>query len=807
MSPGTTRFDPHHVAQRAPWKRLSNSFFAFLGRTVTRYPWYFVGGWVLLLGIVVWASPGWQEGCQDDDIRFMPERCLSVRGYDLLQRAFPREVYGSRLIVCMERQGTPLVEEDDQCFHRLHQEIEALRHEQPQLGIRHVRGPLDPLIGSRLRSADGHCALLIIGLETPFLAQRTRQALEMLEGRVRPIFDEHLKLRGWSSDPRLVFTGPAGMGRDLNDAMTRGFHGTTLATVILVIGALLLVYRSWVLALIPLLSIGLSTWISLHLLSWLALHAGLGLVNITHIFIVVILFGVGTDYCLFLISRSREEESQGRTGPEAVRHAVQQTGWAVTASAVTVICSIGMLGFAEFVKVRSSGPAIAISLVVALLACLTLTPSLMVIVKRWQRSAQQTAAARGIAQSTRARWNQRCLSLLKHNPARVLLGSLLLMLPFAYLGWQTDCVHSVCSDLPQGSPSRLGLEMVKKRFVPGETGPHTILLTSPQSWLGKEPRRWLEQTMQRIHALDAVADVRGLAAPLGYRTTENQEKPTPTWMKAASAYMAKAYLSATKEGHVTRLEVVFKDDPFDPRSQETMRQIGMLLEDQLTHAPSLRVAYCHFGVTAIMHDIAIVQGQDTLRISILVILCVMLIMVVIVRRWWLSLFLVASVLLSYLVTVGLASTLGYLFLGAGWETMDWKVPFFLFTILMAVGADYNIFLVSRVLEHEAETGLTRATLLAAEQTGSAITSCGLIMAGTFASLMLGELATLRQLGLALTIGVLLDTFVIRLFLVPAGLLVHAQWRKKDDDKAPSSTSLRRFPRRAQRHKQLETRER
>ncbi len=780
MLPGFNRLKKAQPRHSARWTAISQTFFDFLSRCVTQHPWWMIGAWAAMLLLVTLSAPAWKSGCQDDDIRFMPDRCLSVRGYDLLQRAFPKEVYGSKLIVAVERNGASLSEADELLINRLCQSIENIRKDQPRLGIRQVRGPTDPLIGARLCSQDDRCRLIVVGLETPFLAERTRLTLEYLESQLRREFDAYVQQHDMIDGMRMILTGPAGMGRDLNDAIMRSFHGTTIATIALVIVTLLWVYRSIILAMIPLVSIGVSAWISLQLLSWLAVHTGLSLVNITHVFIVVILFGVGTDYCLFMISRMREEEKMGQGGPEVVRQSVAKVGWAITASAATVICAVGLLGFAEFVKVRSSGPAIAISLFVALIACLTLTPALLVVVNKWRARPGyfMKYAARSYRQP-KSRWNgfvQRCL---KRSPAKVMACCLVLLLPLAFVGWSTECVYAVCNDLPPGSASRLGLEMIKDHFTPGETGPLSIMLSSPISWWSPISRNWLTQTLNEIQRLDDVADIRGMTAPLGYRTKDHGDNQIANWLRTASVAFAGLYISEAKEGHITRIEVIMKDDPFGVESQRTLERIEKIINEQIHRAGIPGLKYCHFGVTSIMRDIAVVQRQDNRRISILVILCILVIMFVLVKRFWLSLFLVGTVLFSYLVTVGFTSMTGHLWLGSAWAQLDWKVPFFLFTILVAVGEDYNIFLVSRILENEAQWGLAQATLISVEQTGSAITSCGLIMAGTFASLMLGELVTLRQLGMALAVGVLLDTFVMRLFVVPSGLLLFAKLQRSN----------------------------
>src|SRR5262249_49798165 len=147
----------------------------------------------------------------------------------------------------------------------------------------------------------------------------------------------------------------------------------------------LVVYRWPLLAMVPLVTIAFSVFVSLRLIGLLAGVPGLGfqVIDITQIFVVVVLFGAGTDYCLFLVMRYREELGRGQSPVEALREAISQVGGAVVASAATVIVGLGMLGFSSFATFQYTGPTIALSLAVALVAALTAAPAMLA----WLRAA------------------------------------------------------------------------------------------------------------------------------------------------------------------------------------------------------------------------------------------------------------------------------------------------------------------------------------------------------------------------------------------------------------------------------------
>jgi RND superfamily putative drug exporter len=209
-------------------------------------------------------------------------------------------------------------------------------------------------------------------------------------------------------------------------------------------------------------------------------------------------------------------------------------------------------------------------------------------------------------------------------------------------------------------------------------------------------------------------------------------------------------------------------DPFDPQSVATLEVIQLWLREELPHYPGAEQvrAECH-GITVSARDLANVTESDRRSINALVLAGIFVILLALVRRPWLAVYLLATVLFSYYASLGATTLLAHWWNGRPLGLVDWRVPFFLFTILVAVGEDYNILLIARALEERRRHGTIEGTRRALARTGGTITSCGLIMAGTFATLMLGGLSTLVQIGFALAFGVLLDTFVVRPFLVPA----------------------------------------
>jgi len=755
--------------------------FRLLGRTAVQHPGTVCAAWLAMAAALTVIAPSWRKHSQDDDIRFLPAGTPSLRAHQLLERAFPQDVSASRVLFAVERAEGKLTADDLALADRMVGRLEALKRDEPALQINGLTSRKDLLIGKRLVSADGHCTLIQVALATPYLAVQTRTTVDRCEEVLR----EELSKVG-SAAPRLYATGPAGVGRDLVQAGAESLDRTTWATVGLVVIILLAVYRAPLLALIPLATISVSAWVALQLLALATLIPGVHLVNISQVFAIVILFGAGTDYCLFLISRYREELERGRDTNAGIRRSVMAVGEALVASAGTVICGLAMMGFASFAKIRCAGPVIALALAVGLAASLTLTPALLKLTGAaafWPGSVAPPKDRR-----RRSVWGD-ISKLVVRRPGIVFAASLAALAPFALLGLQAKATFSPVGDLSPNAGSVLGLNVIRQRFSAGETGPITVLLESDRDWESDDGRALVRSLSQGFTRLGNVAEVRSLTQPLG--------QPPDAMLKLLKADQSpvarKHYLATLPDGErrfVTRLDVVLKSDPFAPESQQTLAMIDHWLTTILPERTGPGVKAELSGVTVHTRDLASVIECDRLRVNLLVLGGVFLILLVVVRRAWLAAYLLATVLLSYYATLGATALFAAAWTGKPLGQIEWRVPFFLFTILVAVGEDYNILMVTRAIQERRRFGAAKGIRRGIAKTGGTITACGVIMAGTFATLMLAGLGTLVQIGFALAVGVLLDTLIIRPLLVPAFMLM--MWRDEGADDPPvESLPLRR----------------
>lgn len=652
----------------------------------------------------------------------------------------------------------------------------------------------DPTFGAKLRSEDDRARLMLLQLSEEFLAVANIELVQFIESELRQV--QSAAADAGITHLQIGVSGSAAVGGDLLLAARESIRHTEVFTVVMVVLILAFVYRSPLLIIVPLATIFVSLRVSTALVAALTELGSvpgfswwhLQVFTTSKIFIVVILFGAGTDFCLFLISRCRESLAAGSVGPNAVATAVEGVGEALTASAMTTVVGLAMMMFADFGKFRYSGPVIGLCLLVTLAACLTLTPALLCLVGGWLRPAQHAPSAI---------W-KRIAAMATGRPAIVLTCTLLLFAPFAWRGIQRESQvsYDFLASLSPRAPSRVGAELMKNSFPIGESGPLMVVARTPEPVLeSRVGRDEVARLNYMIHDIQGVISVRSLADPLGETQPEDatvllsrdviEARFARYHHRTAELYLAQSpdYL-----GKVTRFEVIFAHDPFSPAAINGLQ----LVEDALAHIadtdPFWRGSEFYVaGVTAGIRDLSVVTRSDTRRIKLLVVFAVFVVLLSILRRPLICLYLVGSVLLSYYVTVGLID-IAFTQLEPAYVGLDWKTPLFLFVILVAVGQDYNVYLVTRVFEEQRRLPRLAGLRRAVEKTGGIITSCGFIMAGTFFSMTGGYAAALLkrwtnwqwipetqylmgviQLGAALSVGVLLDTLIVRTILVPAFL--------------------------------------
>jgi RND superfamily putative drug exporter len=782
-------------------------FFQLLGQVVRRGWWLFLTAWLVLVVVTRMLAPRWGEVVQDRDFSFLPANTPSRVAEETFAEAFPNR-HASNVVLVLHRPREhekehladdlafiedwlrpgllKIAEDEGGLAYEIKDTDEPLfdtdekKPEKPQQRsiIGRVRTPNALGSGALQISPDGQALLVVVDLTTNFQAHRNWQTIDKISNLV-----EELKQKGKVPQGLdISLTGSAVIGRDNSVAELESARNTERLTIILVVVLLVLIYRAPLLALIPLVTVFLAVQVALNLLGILAREGILTIFEGLQIYVIILAYGAGVDYSLFLTARYKEELDRGAAPADAVEAAVGGVGHALVASAATVICGIAMMAFAQFGKFRAAGVAIPLSLALVLLATLTFSPALLRLAGRWAFWPRHGAPAEGGGGLARI-WD-RVGQLLLRRPGTVWVTTVALMAPFVVIAalLHNHLSYDVIGDLPASASSTQGTRLLQEHFPAGVIGPATVLAVNPQVDFGSEDgRQVVKQVTERLTAEKdelGLADIRCLTAPLGITEQGahafsgvrlSREAQQEGERRAARS----RYIGGLGDDprDVTRFELVLKQSPFARQSIASLDRIEQAVRDALPADVRGDTQLYVEGTTASVRDLSTVMAQDRRRIDLLVLVSVFVVLVLLLRRFIAPLYLLVSVLFSYYATLGVSFAVFWLLDPHGFTGIDWKVAIFLFTILIAVGEDYNIFLMTRIDEEERQHGPVRSVTEALHRTGPIISSCGIIMAGTFASLLGGSLTAMKQLGFALAFGVLLDTFIVRPILVPAFLIL------------------------------------
>ncbi|MFJ9948689.1 MMPL family transporter [Kitasatospora sp. NPDC091207] len=509
-------------------------------------------------------------------------------------------------------------------------------------------------------------------------------------------------------------TGPAGVGADQAEAFA-GIDGTLLAaTVSVVIILLLLTYRSPVLWALPLISAAGALVVSQAVIYLLAEHSGLTVNAQSAGILIVLVLGAGTDYALLLTARYREELRRHEDRHEAMAFALHRAGPAILASSATVVASMLCLLIAEMNSTRGLGPVCAIGVLVALAAMLTLLPALLVVVGRWVFWPVKPTF--GTPEPTRTgRWAH-VGTWIGRRPRKVWIGTALALGACCVGLVSLNATGLSTAGSFTGTPDSVVGQQVLEQHFPGGTGaPLTVISTAREAG-----------------AVRAVA----------------QETPGIAGTSAPTTHEGQALFQAT-----------LADPPDSQAAKDTVDRVRTAV-----HAVPNADAKVG-GSTAVILDAGRAATNDNRAIIPLVLGVVLVILALLLRAVTAPLVLIATVVLSYAAALGISVFFfEHVF---HFEGQDNAFPLFVFVFLVALGIDYNIFLMTRVREESAQHGTRQGAVAGLAATGGVITSAGLILASTFAVLGTLPVVGFAEIGFAVALGVLLDTLVVRSVLVTA----------------------------------------
>ncbi|HEY8447274.1 MAG TPA: MMPL family transporter [Thermomicrobiales bacterium] len=553
-------------------------------------------------------------------------------------------------------------------------------------------------------SEDGKAVIITV----PFPSQNNEQ-LERANDAVEEIRDTLVEGDGL----QIKVTGPAGFTHDLANVFSGIDSTLLLATASVVTVLLLLTYRSPFLWLIPLLTVAFAHQSATAAVYGLAKHAGITVNGQSGGILPVLVFGAGTDYALLLIARYREELRRHEDKHVAMARALRQAGPAILASAGTVVIGLLCLLAADLNSNQSLGPVGATGIVAALIAMITLLPAFLVIFGRrifWPfvpRYGSESHEESGLWAKV-GRW-------VGGRPRPVWIGTVavLAVLALGLIGINTNLAQA---DQFRDEPDAItGSKLIARSFPAGASQPATVIAN--------------REAAEAVQA--AIAETAGVARVEPAGETET----------------------------LVSFSVTLDAEPASDAAFETIDR----LRDRVHAVPGADALVG--GPDAESLDVARANSRDREIVMPLVLAVVLVILAVLLRAIVAPVLLIATVVLSYGAALG-ASTLvfDHIF---GFAAVEGSVPLLGFVFLVALGIDYNIFLMSRVHEESARLGTRSGMLKGLAVTGGVITSAGLVLAATFAVLGVLPLVSMTEMGFLVAFGVLLDTFIVRSILVPA----------------------------------------
>ncbi|GAA2195056.1 MMPL family transporter [Micromonospora lupini] len=659
--------------------------------------------WLVIGGVAGPYAGRLSEVATNDNAAFLPTDAEATRAQDLAGGFVDRQTVPA--LVVYER-STGITDADRQRV-----AADAARFAQ----IPGVVTPLPPPIPSQ----DGQALQVVVPVDDA-------------EGEeIGAVVEQVRDLAGGDRDGLTVdVAGPAGLLADLIKVFSAIDGPLLLVTLVVVLVILLIVYRSPVLWIFPLLAAGMSYALASVFVYLLADADIVKLNGQAQGILTVLVFGAGTDYALLMIARYREELHRHERPWDAMRAAWRGAAPAIIASGGTVIVSLLCLLLSSLNSNRALGPVAAIGIAATLLVMLTFLPALLVLGGRWAFWPRRPRLDQADPRVEHGIWNRVAGFVARH--ARPIWLSTAVVLALLTLGLtQLGATTLGQSDLfTQRTDSVDGQEVIARHYPAGTGSPATIFTT-------EQTARQVAQVAQGVRG---VADVRPLST--GPQTGPPDPNAPPKVV----------------DGRV-QLEATLADPPDSDGAERTIRELRVAVH----RVPGADAVVG--GFTAINVDTSDAAKRDQNVIIPVVLLVIAVILALLLRALLAPLLLIGTVLLSFAATLGLCALLfRHVFDFPG---VDSSFPLFAFVFLVALGIDYNIFLMSRVREESVRRGTRAGVLAGLAVTGGVITSAGIVLAATFSALAVLPLVILVELGTAVAIGVLIDTIIVRSLLVPA----------------------------------------
>ena len=737
-----------------------------------------VVGWIVVAGVLQSGSPSIEEVSTNDQAEFLPNETESLRAIDLQEDKFPALQGLPAILIYRNPSGITDVD-----IAKL-AEIDALiRSDAPHDNVALVisdfgrsdfggvqgqpRQPSEPEI-----SPDGTAATITVVISGSPAGDEFAETIEWLRE-----LDDDVVVELPST---LEVTGPAGILADAIVVFQSFDFRVSAITIVLVLVILLAIYRSPLLALLPVVTVGVALTVAQSIAALLADNFELALNGQVTAIMAVLMFGAGTDFTLFIVSRYREELPVREDKFAAIGATMRAVGPSIASSAGTTVVAMMALALALSGSLKTMGPMLAMAVAVMLVCALTLIPAVLVSMGR---VAFWPIKRIGPNDRDSGLWN-RVGALVARRPGALLTITFVGMVALSAGLFEFTPRFSFVDGFPDSAESKTGFETLKSAYPPGELAP-TNVYVSKDGVSVLDHLQAIEDLSAALEADSAVSSVTSITRPLGESLAVDigevqpllamfPEDPSEVGalmgtLPLEQARMMSSFLAGQRlvspDRTTTKLEVVLNEDPYESEAMDAVPRLRGTVRD-VVGASSLSGATAVVGgVTATNYDSRSATVRDFRVIAPIVIAAIWVILAILLGSVVAPTYLVVSVVLSFAAALGISIVIFENVFGHDGMAFD-SIPF-IFVFLIALGADYNIYIMSRVREETRRRGLAEGTRYAITRTGGVITSAGIILAGTFSVLTTFPLLDLFQLGFTVMLGILIDTFVVRALMVPA----------------------------------------
>ena len=582
----------------------------------------------------------------------------------------------------------------------------------------------------------------------------------------------------YAADARTYVTGSA--PSDIDSEQAFGGGAEFIVTILLVVVLIGLYFRSVVSPAFPILTIAIAIMIANLFVYLVAVYLFSVDFTVTAV-LQIVLLATGTDYSIFLVSRYRDERRDGRSKEEAVRNAVIWAGESVTTSGGAVLISFAALSLGSFPILKTMGLTIGFAVTVALAIALTFIPAIVLVLgdRVFWPSGKSVAKSRPRTELTATeRYFRGAARFSMRHAKTVLIVALLITVPATYI----VLTDTPTFDFSQGAPpteSSEGLDAISGAFGHGFVFPTVIVVRFPGPVVLADG----SLSIPRLDALDrlsrdivarepGVKSIEGPTNPQGSFVDYRNLSSMPEAQRAPILSAMGSYIG--RDNKTVRLLAVLRDKPFSLEAISTIDRLGAVIRDDTTSDPAFQGAEVFLGgVTAVLHDVRDNTNRDLQIMALVVVTGLFIVLLLVLGSVLIPIRAILTILLSISWTLALTILLFHF-----WRGIDviFILPLALFVMAMGLGMDYDIFIITRVRE-EVSRGASdpEAITEATTRTGGIISACGIVMAGAFFTLMLNRSPFLQEIGFALAFVILLDSMVVRIYLVPAIMVLAGKY--------------------------------